>query len=92
MQPQNGNTFAISLGRLKQHEDLMPKLRVRYYHVDYFDDTMHKPIESVLCADLYADKIQMEMDGTSESTQFSDIFLNKTKSDQVWICPNLTSS
>ena len=32
------------------------------------------------------------MDGTSNSTQFIDTFVNKTNYDRVWICPNLTSS
>ena len=53
------------------HERYMPKLRVRYY--DYYNGVWTS-VESVLCSDLYAEKIELEMNGTINSTQFIDTF------------------
>lgn len=69
MQPQYGNTVAVSLGGTNKHEDFLGKYRVRFYFYDMGALVNPRiPIENVLCSDLYADKIEAEVNGTSNST------------------------
>ena len=68
MQPQYGNTFAVSLGSYIQHENLLRKLRVRFYKREGSSVIHETQIESVLCNDLFAEKIEKEMNGTYNTT------------------------
>lgn len=81
MEPQNGNIVAISFGAQPMHQKFLSNYRVRF-------SLTSKPIEAVLCSDLYADKIQREKNLTSKNTIFQDAFENKI----TWICPNLNST
>jgi hypothetical protein len=48
-------------------------------------------IPAVYCKDLFADEIEAEKNGESDSNFFTETYLNVTGTNFSWICPNVTS-
>lgn len=56
-----------------------------------FEECTGQPIPAIFCKDFYAEEIQAEANGQSNSTFYTDTYA-KTRFLTDWVCPNLNKT